>query len=459
MSFVLNLANAIHKARHATGGPDAIAPADIGATTASVTDGKIVDERASERAHQNSTYGLLDVPLMVRQAWPLPQTGATFVTKFASGHGFRSIPNTGTINLNDTANPGPFANQSVTMTNGVSGSAPFVDKTVTSFDMTGSSLLVWVKVEPGYDTAGWLNVYVGDVNLANSSFYGPTLNRSESGWHCIECPVSAFAVSAGTTDFAAITFVRVQLSTTAIASTVHVGAIALKPVSATYPNGVLTFTFDDSNASDCLVTKPILDSQGYAGVSFNIVDRIGLGGIYSSLDNLKAMQASGWEIAAHAFTLAAHVARYDTLTTDQLAVEFRGMKAWQIANGFRSESWASPGGIWNQAVLDAARPYYALHRTVGGAYGIVAKRGTAPLTRPDLVQALTYTSSVTNAQLTAQMDIAKANKTWMVLNLHSSTTGASSGAAIGAADLQVLVDYAASIGIAVRTFTQVLNNV
>jgi hypothetical protein len=417
-------------------------------------DGKI----AAQAVTDSSTYGTLDVPLMVRQPWPLPQTGATFVTRFASGHGYRSVPQAGTINLNDTAVPGPFANQSVTLTNAVAGAAPFIDKLVTSFDLTAKSLLVWIKVEPGYDAGGWLTVYVGDNNLVNASYSGINLNRVESGWYCAEIPVAAFALSSGTPNVAAITFVRVQLNTTATASTVHVGAIAWKTPATAYPNGVLTFTFDDSNASDCLVAKTVLDSQGYAGVAHTIVDRVGLGGIYSSLANLKALQASGWEIATHAFTLAAHDARYTTLSADALQTEFRGMKAWQIANGFYSESWASPGGQWNQAVLDAMRPYYALHRTVGTAISGAAKKGSAPLTRPNLVESTTYDSSTANATITAQMDAAKANKTWMVLNLHGSTTGASSGATIGAADLLVLVNYAASIGIAVKTFTQALNN-
>lgn len=400
--------------------------------------------------------------LATRRRWMPEIQGASIIERFEAGHGWASTPGTGTINLNDTTLLGPLATQSVKVVNGSSGSS-FFDKTVTSFDLTGKSLLVWVNYQGTMDmlaTNPQVVVFAGDASLANN--YSWTINSPtvvpESGWVCHELFVANASVT-GSPPLSAIVKLRLRVNGAGAGGMiVSFGGVAIRASSAVYPNGVVSFTFDDSNASDFTLARPTLAKYGYAGTAYLIADQVGATGANSTALQYRQMQEElGWDIAGHAYTLAAHNTRYTNLTGPQLAAELLNLKQWLMTSGFRGESWASPAGEANQAVWVEAAKYFHTHRNAGVIISNYGLKQSVPVVRPHSIFASTWTAgTITVANIEAEIDKAKANKTWLVLNLHGITTGASAGLAMSTADLDTLAAYCLAQSVAVKTVSQVL---
>jgi peptidoglycan/xylan/chitin deacetylase (PgdA/CDA1 family) len=328
-----------------------------------------------------------------------------------------------------------------------------------ALDLSSSTLLVCVKFDPTTATA--FQVYAGDAGLANSYIWYPSRPTTfdPDGWRRIELFTNGGgggASTVGTPTPASIDKIRIQVKQGG--GKVYLGAVARRPLpSAVYPNGCIVFTFDDTDSATINNFRPKLEQYGYPAVEYVIVSQVDTGGTLLSTAQCRELQdINGWEIGLHAYTLAAHNARYDTLTTAQLETEFSLGKQWLRANGFTSESWASPGGTCNPAVWSVARKYFNLHRSAGAGNANNAYLMTPQIADPFQVYGLTFDSvATTAATIATAIANAKAAKSLLVLNLHGFAGGASSGTQINAADFATIVDACNTQGVAVRTFSQI----
>lgn len=299
-------------------------------------------------------------PISRRPEW----RRATFSQQFQTGHGWTaSGSGVGSSNLNDTST---FirGTQCATITsagNGVQGQ--FRESGGTAQDMTGKMIRLILKVD---DVTHLNNIgfVAGTSNFTNFFKWTATThstvnpNYVQSGewviihlsWADVASASGAFSISStgvpsttsGLTDFE-VTFQDDGAGT----ATVHLQAVELIPdTSVTFPSGVVSITFDDSYQNVYDLGRPKMDLYGYRGTLYTIRDVIGTS-TYLTLPELQQLAGmSGWEVAGHAYTDAAHAVGYTALTAAQVSQEFRYLRAWMVQNGFAGDNFAYPHGAF-----------------------------------------------------------------------------------------------------------------
>lgn len=383
-----------------------------------------------------------------------PAAASKVLTTFAAGHGYTANAG-GSHNLNDTSDYA-LGSQSVLITTDGAGTAKTVKKVAqTAVDATGKHAKVWIKV-PDQTNVSALQLYLGDSNLVNfwrwemkNSAGQPWMHNNQ--WTVWTLPFGLASVT-GTPNRAAITDVQLRLVDNATAPvSARFGGVALVGGSAAFPSGVLSFTFDDAYATAYTQGRAYLDRYGFAGTAYVIQDYIGQPGRLT-LPQLHAMEdLSGWEVAGHATTGAVHNARITSLTDAQLRAEFAAIRGWLSSNGFAGDHYAYPGGEHLPGQAAIAEEFFTAARSV------YPRPETHPPAHRGKLRSQGYvTSATTVASLTAAIDQAAADGSWLVVSNHDlvSSIGSSSDQLI--ADFQAVVDYAATKGIPVRTVGDVL---
>jgi hypothetical protein len=396
------------------------------------------------------------------------------VTTFQSGHGFTFGNNDATSNLNDTTNYS-LGSQCVTMvTKGTGAITTLGNGATTPVNLTGSNLRIRLR---GQNLAhiSRLGVYAGTGGLANIYNFDfiykaevvQSVNYSKDGeWVDLDLSF-ADATTSGTPDRTNISAwqLRVTDDNTGNKVTVNFQGIYVVPKSSTYPNGVLSWTWDDSVLSPLQLAKPTLDANGWLSTYYCILDVFGTtdgGGVqYMTLAQAQELYRQGNDVAPHCTTLARHSSTNGMidLTPAQLVQEFQDLKAWAHLNGFgrSADHFATPQGKYTPAMIDTMRTYFASHRTVSWF--------THETVRPSDVMRLRSVSlpgagsSSTVASVNTAIDKAVAEGAWLIIYGHQMTTGTSNGPLqCTQSDFQAIASHAASAGIPVRTVSQVLND-
>ncbi|MGI5197111.1 polysaccharide deacetylase family protein [Streptomyces sp. CA-288835] len=155
--------------------------------------------------------------------------------------------------------------------------------------------------------------------------------------------LSANGVPSTTTGFTDMMFQVIDDAAGTV--TAHLQSVEIiQDTTTTFPNGVVSITFDDSWQSVHDLARPVMDSYGYRGTTYTIADSVDTPARLS-MANLRAVQDfSGWEVAGHAYTNAAHGTRYTNMTAEQVDNELRNLKSWLVTNEFTSDAFAYPGG-------------------------------------------------------------------------------------------------------------------
>lgn len=368
----------------------------------------------------------------------------------------------GSTTIEDTTRPGPFSDRSIELTRGASGYAQALSPALTGLDLSAGPLTIWIYC-PNANPKG-IQIAALDEAWANGyqwERYGVT--DVVDGWAAYELYITDPDVAVLGTGGATVA-TRLRVRTSWDNDQAWLGAIIQKPSPVdVYPNGVATLYFDDGAESVHNLAYPILSKYGAQAVIATICDQIGIAGLMT-IDELRELQdRGGWEIALHAYTLAAHNARYDTLTADELEAEFRNGKKWLLDNGFDSDAWISPGGVNNSDIFQTARRFFSTVRSVAGLGASGVRQGgawTAPRPMfPANIPSLSFdTSTATVANMNAVLDKVKASKSWGHLTFHSVTTGASSGNIVSTTDLDAILAHAETIGVPIRTVRGVLQD-
>jgi peptidoglycan/xylan/chitin deacetylase (PgdA/CDA1 family) len=397
---------------------------------------------------------------------PFPaQVVSSWITTFEAGHGFvANGPASAGDNLDDTSDAVLGTQSAVIETDGAGTLRTLTRTGLPPIDFTGYMPKLWVKIDH-VKSASRLQLALGDSNLANQfrfSFHSTQAQRwtTDGDWVALSMSWAPENVAiVGTPNRAAITDVQLRVIDDASGTPVqvHVNGIVLvaEPVT-TYPDGVLTFTFDDNYANMVTAALPPLAAHAFPATAYVITDMVGESN-RATLADLKTLQDDhGWEIAAHAGTDLHHYARYPNLSAQVLEDDMVDARAWLIANGFGGYDQCSyPGGDFTGGigtdVLALARRYFATCRTI-----YQGERETYPPADSAKLRVFYVTNAVTLATAMAAVDHAKANREWIILVFHSLVAAPASSTEWSAMDFAALVDHVASTGIPVKTVGQVL---
>ncbi len=129
--------------------------------------------------------------------------------------------------------------------------------------------------------------------------------------------------------------------------------------------GTIFLTFDDGRDSVYDLAYPIMESYNLTGTSYVITDRVGTSQ-YMTLEQLKELQAAGWNIGSHS---QSHV-YLTTLNDSELDAQLKNSQSWLLANGFGKGAYtfAIPFGSYDSNVLQHMAQYYVLGRSSDMSY-------------------------------------------------------------------------------------------
>jgi peptidoglycan/xylan/chitin deacetylase (PgdA/CDA1 family) len=386
------------------------------------------------------------------------------------GHGWAAGGSAASSNLNDTTTYAR-GTQSARVTSAGTGLVTSLRNTaLTPMDLTGKRFECSVMVDD-WTHVNALLIYLGDNNLANfrvlrlwdrSAASGKTPGANGE-WLTFTVDLASQTSTGGTPNLAAVTAAQlsIQDDNTGNPVTLHLNHIGHFPGSSVYPNGVVSFAYDDSFLSQWTQAAPYLERYNFQGTFYTICDLVGADPYYMTLAQLRAMQdVGGHEIGAHAYTAAAHntVGGFTGLTAAALDAELRLLKNWLVGNGFQGrDHLAYPQGFFNASVETIVRRYFTSARSTLPMP--VETWNPANLTR--LRHGVGANTPTTVAAAKAVVDTAYANGSWLIITTHDLVTVAPTPAGTtlvqwDIASYQQLVDYVATKGIPVRTVGDVL---
>lgn len=403
-----------------------------------------------------------------KRKWLPENHNATMIETFQSGHGWTELnAASGSggpgVNLNYTTIQSPWSDRCIRMVNGSVGTEE-VSKGSYVLDMTGKTLLVWMRY-PG--VVGFSNpvvqVRLGDAAMTNyytgtsAPYAAGNIAPSNSEWVCHEFFIPEMTLT-GTLALGSITRIGVGLQASGGGQIGLLGAIATKPTSATYTNGVISISLDDSSATDYTLARQTLGKYNLPATCYLIADLVGTTGP-TVAQYLELQDSLGWEIGGHAYTLANHNTRLENLSATACDNELRALKEWLLDNGFLGEQFASPGGTASLTVIANVLKYFSSHRNAGQPAAFGSTQSAPPVT-PRMLAGATF--DATNAPIAtcqALVDKVKAAKSWGIFNIHSISSGASSGLVMSQANLDTLCAYIVAQGVACRTVSRVMQEV
>ena len=214
--------------------------------------------------------------------------------------------------------------------------------------------------------------------------------------------------------------------------------LTTRPVSATWPTGVISFTFDDFPKSALSAGATILESHGARGTyytAFGLAKTHGAPGEMFDLDDVREAFSRGHEIACHTHT---HI-NCATAKPAQLESEIRANAAAAAAalGGIPLINFSYPFGGISRRAKTAIRPFFASCR------GIEPGINEGVPDYAELRANRIYTSLFDEARLRALVDRNRAVGGWLIFYTHDVGDAPSAYGCTGA-ELDSVVSYAAS---------------
>ncbi|WP_274029456.1 polysaccharide deacetylase family protein [Streptomyces sp. MMBL 11-1] len=406
------------------------------------------------------------------------------VEHFQTGHGWATSGGVASSELNDTTD---FCKGTQSAKVVFSGNGNLDKSGISSMDLTGKAIRFVVKVDD-VSKLSQLNIRVG--TSATNVFQWQTLATTATsklyksgewttvtvGWSDVHSAAGTFSLDANRVPSAksGFTFIRFQVVATGGNCTVHFQSVEIiDAITATFPNGVVSITFDDSWDSQYALARPKMDQYGYRGTFYTIAQSIGAAN-RMTLAQLRTMQdQSGMEIAGHAYTNAMHDGRFTNFTARQVDDELRNLRSWLLSNGLRGDNFAYPGGNFENTidgvpVEQIVARYFATGRTVLTGYGsstnVLKEQWPPPRPYRMLAQSAISGASVgmdlpaSVTQAGGSLDVCKRQGAWLQLTFHVLTTGSEGGDAgvIKQSDFNSIIDAINSYGIPVLPVADVM---
>jgi len=228
--------------------------------------------------------------------------------------------------------------------------------------------------------------------------------------------------------------------TTAQTATVTVSTTT--PPSS-FTQGMVTFSLDDSWLSQYVNALPILQAAGIKGTFYlTTTPLVESWQYFMTPTQVIDIAAKGHEIAGHTLTHP----DLTTLTQANIDAQIADSRRYlQTLTGAPVNTFAYPYGFRN-ALVKSRVPVagYSSARTVD-----LPGLNDATTDKYEL-RSITLLSSQTLADITSQVDLAKANKQWLILTIHEVNTGGDAYFTTPTR-LQQIVNYVKSSGIKIVT--------
>lgn len=407
--------------------------------------------------------GVSAVPLVrYRPRMPLPRAPLSMVTVFQAGHGWigQAFGEGCTVEPNDTTDFMLGSQSANSFLACVGGSTDRTNWDITGLapvDVTGKRFAVLVKVSDQAAlnqltlkmsaTGDFTNDYQG-IDMADG---GTSISASlPSGrWTWLYGSLAEPVSGATGTDITAVTSWQVWANADA-PCTINFGAVAYFDDSPAFPNGVVTFNFDDSYDTQWTAARAVMDQFGYPGVAATIVEALGTAGCLT-LDQLHNLKDNhGWEITGHAYAQSAHQGGYGELTPTALETEVGLLRGWLAQEEF--------SGIFRYPLADG--PLNVIE-AVGSKFDLAlkgnsGKHQTKYIGAPLEIRTRGVKDTDTLADVQAHVDAAKTHGLWLILGFHRIAETANSAITWPTADLQSLCAYLDAQGVPVRTISEVI---
>jgi hypothetical protein len=402
--------------------------------------------------------GALELPSM---RVPAPPSKVIF-QQFQAGHGYEKFEGTGT--LSDDTTDFVVGTQSLKLV--TAGDESFVrvrKKSVGPYDFSGRDLRLTFKVQ-GLAHVGIFEIFLSSDNLATNNVHYPVSVPvqpyiADGEWASITISWGDLAANfaPGTIARNKVNFVEFRFEDDGKAPvTFHLNEVAAVPEPA---SGVVSVAFDDGWESTYTRARPYMDRYGYRATSVLIRDLVGTAN-YMSLAQLRALQdLSGWDIAAHADTVANHNAGFGNLENSVVEGEMQGIKRWLVENGFRRRDlFAWPLGSFSASQMPIARRYFSgVRGTTGGMGGAAGPQETFPPGDSGRLRTWTVGNAATAKEVETALSQCANNKSWLILSFHQIVaSGAKTGTECNEATFKEMIDKIAASGLELKTIAEVL---
>lgn len=396
-------------------------------------------------------------------ALKVPPPGEKAVCEqFQAGHGYTLTNGTATLS-NDTSDF-VIGTQSLKVTTLGDEAYNQVGKlSVGPYDFTDRDLRITFKIE-GLANVRTFEVFLSSDNQATNNVHYPVSIPvqpyiADGEWASMTISwgdlVNNFAPGAIDEDEVNNIEFRLEDDNTAPV-TFHINEVA--GVKRT-GDGVVSIVFDDGWDSTYTRGRPYMDKYGFRGSAAIIRDVIGTAN-YMTLSQLRALQdMSGWDIVAHADTVANHNAGYGNLEDPVVEAELKGIKRWLLDNGFkRRDFFVWPLGSFTPSQMVMARRLFNVVRgTTGGAGGPSGPQETFPPGDNGRLRTWTIGNANTAEEVEAALAQCATHKSWLLLAFHKIVpSGAESGTETNEAAFKEMIDAIAASGLAVKTVAEVM---
>jgi hypothetical protein len=402
--------------------------------------------------------GVLGTP---SQKVPVPLQKAVF-QQFQSGHGYEKSAGTGT--MSDDTSDFVVGTQSLkVVTKGDESQTHVRKKSVGPYDFSGRDLRITFKVE-GLAHVEAFEIFLSSDNLSTNNVHysistpvQPYIADGEWASVTISWGDLVNNFPPGTISRNKVNFVEFRFEDDGKAPvTFHVNEVAGAPETT---SGRLSIVFDDGWESTYTRARPYLDKYGYRAGACVIRDVVGTAN-YMSLTQLRNLQTiGGWDVFAHADTVANHNAGYANLENSVVEAELQGIKRWLIENGFkRRDLFAWPLGSYTASQLTMARRFFsAVRGTTGGRGGSAGPQETFPPGDVGRLRTWTIGNTNTAAEVETALNQCIDYDSWLILSFHQIVaSGAKSGTETNESVFKEMIDKIAASGIAVKTMAEVL---
>lgn len=406
--------------------------------------------------------------------YPPMRINTIVVDRFQSGHGWGSATGV-TQASNDTTVVG-LGTQSMKLTT-QANTFGFTRKTaMAAQDLTNYHPRLWLTIEdPSLWGVASISLLAANTGgLGSSNYYSWQMNVDTAGNstnNAINTPAGqmvaidmpwASVFTAGAPTKTNIVDWQINVNAANIAGlNFWIHGIELVPnLQTIYPNGVVSICLDDSYQGHWDFARPAMSKYGYPATLFPICDRIGVAGSMT-LAQLKTLHdVMGWEIAAHAYSLANH-SNFNSMTQKQVFGDMIASLNWLRANGFNVRNYAYPQGTFSNQNADfPAKQLFTSARSINPSL-----IGAMPPSNPWRLRSRSGVGgsggfAVTTSGSTGTFGLlsaAKAGPSWVILTIHDISAGASGNInQCSNADFTALIDSINGLGMEVATINQVM---